>query len=62
MSEPLRVVAFDLDGTLLDSANSIVNGVINCWVACGFPVPDKKHIRRIMHWKNSNIIFLPVEK
>ena len=47
MSEPLRVVAFDLDGTLLDSANSIVNGVVNCWEACGFPVPDKKHIRRI---------------
>ena len=61
MSEPLRVVAFDLDGTLLDSANSIVNGVINCWVACGFPVPDKKHIRRIigLPWEESIKELLP---
>jgi len=61
MSEPLRVVAFDLDGTLLDSANSIVNGVVNCWEACGFPVPDKKHIRRIigLPWEESIKELLP---
>ena len=35
MLEPSRIVAFDLDGTLLDSANSIVTGVLACWTACG---------------------------
>jgi len=61
MSEPLRVVAFDLDGTLLDSVNSIVNGVITCWDACGFPVPDKEQIRRIigLPWEESIRELLP---
>ena len=61
MSDPLRLAAFDLDGTLLDSANSIVTGVLACWEACGFPAPDKNHIRRIigLPWEESICELLP---
>ena len=30
-----RLVAFDLDGTLLDSTEAIVMSVKECWKACG---------------------------
>ena len=33
----LRLAVFDLDGTLIDSASSIVEGITACWQACGFP-------------------------
>jgi phosphoglycolate phosphatase len=61
MSDPLRLVAFDLDGTLLDSANSIVTGVLACWEACGFPAPENERIRRIigLPWKESIYELLP---
>jgi len=61
MSDPLRLVAFDLDGTLLDSADSIVTGVLTCWEACGFPAPEKEHIRRIigLPWEESICELLP---
>ena len=61
MADPLRLVAFDLDGTLIDSADSIVNGVLACWAACGFPAPEKENIRRIigLPWEESICELLP---
>ena len=61
MLEPSRIVAFDLDGTLLDSANSIVTGVLACWNACGFPLPDQDHVRKIigLPWEESIRELLP---
>jgi phosphoglycolate phosphatase len=57
----LRLAAFDLDGTLLDSANSIVTGVMACWEACGFPLPEPDHVRRIigLPWEESIRELLP---
>jgi phosphoglycolate phosphatase len=60
-STGLRLAAFDLDGTLLDSANSIVTGVMACWEACGYPLPDPDHVRRIigLPWEESIEMLLP---
>ncbi len=60
-SQPLRLAAFDLDGTLLDSASSIVAGVMNCWDACGFPPPEPDTVRRIigLPWEESIVYLLP---
>ena len=60
-SSPLRLAAFDLDGTLLDSASSIVAGVADCWKACGFPEPDPEQVRRIigLPWEKSISALLP---
>lgn len=60
-SDPLRLAAFDLDGTLLDSASSIVAGVVDCWEACGFPPPDPESVRRIigLPWEESISVLLP---
>jgi phosphoglycolate phosphatase len=57
----LRLAAFDLDGTLLDSASSIVTGVIACWEACGFPLPEPDQVRRIigLPWEESVLALLP---
>ena len=46
-SDPLRFAAFDLDGTLIDSAATIVEGVLACWAACGFPEPDRDAVRSV---------------
>lgn len=61
MTTPLRLAAFDLDGTLLDSASSIVTGVMACWEACGFPLPEPDHVRRIigLPWEESIVELLP---
>ena len=58
---PRRFAAFDLDGTLIDSAASIVEGVMACWVACGFPEPDPQSVRRIigLPWEESVRALLP---
>ena len=50
-----RLVAFDLDGTLLDSTEAIIMSVKNCWKACGFKVPKTDRIRRIigLPWEES---------
>lgn len=55
------LAAFDLDGTLLDSASSIVERVIACWEACGFPPPDPALARRIigLPWQESVLTLLP---
>ncbi len=57
----LRLAAFDLDGTLLDSTGSIVDGVLACWEACGFPVPEAETVRRIigLPWEESVLLLLP---
>lgn len=57
----LRLAVFDLDGTLLDSANAIVEGVRTCWDACGFPAPDPQTVRRIigLPWEESIRALLP---
>lgn len=54
MSDRLKLAAFDLDGTLLNSIPSIVIGVRTCWRALGFPDVSDDQIR--------NIIGLPWEK
>lgn len=60
-SGTLRLAAFDLDGTLLDSASSIVGNVLECWEACGFPVPEPDDVRRIigLPWNESVEALLP---
>ena len=57
----LRFAAFDLDGTLIDSAGSIVEGVMACWSACGFPEIDPEDARRIigLPWEESVLALLP---
>jgi phosphoglycolate phosphatase len=57
----LRLAVFDLDGTLLDSASAIVEGVRTCWSACGFPDPDPAFVRRIigLPWEESIQMLLP---
>jgi len=60
-SDSLKLAAFDLDGTLLDSAASIVAGVMDCWEACGFPLPEPGDIKRIigLPWDESVRALLP---
>jgi phosphoglycolate phosphatase len=57
----LRLAAFDVDGTLVDSAGSIVAGVLACWDGCGFPAPDPVLVRRIigLPWEESVEALLP---
>jgi phosphoglycolate phosphatase len=57
----LRFVAFDLDGTLIDSASTIVASVLACWDACGFPAPAPEAVRRIigLPWEESVRALLP---
>jgi phosphoglycolate phosphatase len=57
----LRFAAFDLDGTLIDSAGSIVDGVLACWSACGFPDLDPEKVRRIigLPWEAGVRLLLP---
>lgn len=60
-SSRLRLAVFDLDGTLLDSAHAIVEGVRACWEACGFPEPDPIAVRRVigLPWEESIQTLLP---
>ncbi len=44
----LRLAAFDLDGTLLDSIPAITEGVRICWEALGFPEVETRAIRSII--------------
>jgi phosphoglycolate phosphatase len=58
---PLRLAVFDLDGTLIDSANTIVESVQACWDACGFPEVSPDQIRRIigLPWEESIKALMP---
>ncbi len=60
-SDSVKLAVFDLDGTLLDSALSIVAGVRACWAACGFPEPDPVTVERIigLPWEESVRALLP---
>jgi phosphoglycolate phosphatase len=57
----LRFAVFDVDGTLIDSAASIVSGVQACWSACGFADPDPASIRRTigLPWEQGVRALLP---
>ena len=61
MSDQLRLAVFDLDGTLIDSAASIVEGITACWQACGFPELDPSQARRVigLPWDQSLQVLLP---
>lgn len=57
----LKFAVFDVDGTLIDSAASIVSGVQACWSACGFPDPDPAAVRRTigLPWEHGVRMLLP---
>ena len=61
MTDRLKLVAFDLDGTLLDSISSIVEGVRACWAALGFPEAEPERIQRIigLPWERGVEILMP---
>lgn len=61
MTDRLKLAAFDLDGTLLDSIPSIVVGVTACWDALGFPSVEADDIRRIigLPWEQSIEMLMP---
>lgn len=48
MSAPLRLVLFDVDGTLVDSQGSIVAAMTASFDAQSLPVPDRKAILSIV--------------
>ncbi len=48
MSAPLRLVIFDVDGTLVDSQVSIVTAMTAAFQAVGVPVPDRAAILSIV--------------
>jgi len=61
VTDRLRFAVFDLDGTLIDSASSIVEGITACWNACGFPALDPAQARRVigLPWDRSLQVLLP---
>lgn len=61
MTTPLKLAAFDLDGTLLDSIPSIIIGVSTCWDALGFPEVSPDQIRNIigLPWEQSIEFLMP---
>ena len=48
MSKPLRLVLFDVDGTLVDSQGSIVSAMTACFEALSLPAPDRAAILSIV--------------
>ncbi|HZH26184.1 MAG TPA: HAD-IA family hydrolase [Azospirillaceae bacterium] len=46
--EPLRLVVFDCDGTLVDSQYAIVGAMTEAWRADGLPPPDPASVRRVV--------------
>ena len=61
MTTARKLVAFDLDGTLLDSIPSIVAGVTACWKALGFPEAGPEAIRQIigLPWERGVEMLIP---
>jgi len=57
----LKFAVFDIDGTLIDSAASIVAGVQACWSACGFADPDPAAVRHTigLPWEQGVRALLP---
>ncbi len=48
MSAPLRLVLFDVDGTLVDSQGAIVSAMAACFQAQSLPIPDRTAILSIV--------------
>ncbi len=48
MTAPLRLVVFDWDGTLVDSAGAIVAAMDEAFAAHRYPAPDPAAVRRII--------------
>ena len=48
MSAPLRLVLFDVDGTLVDSQGSIVHSMTTSFQAASVPVPSRDAILSIV--------------
>ncbi len=48
MNAPLRLVLFDVDGTLVDSQGAIVSAMTACFQAQSLPVPDRDAILSIV--------------
>ena len=56
MSSPLRLVLFDVDGTLVDSQGSIVHAMTTSFQAASVPVPRREHILSIVGLSLSHAI------
>ncbi|OUX44468.1 hypothetical protein CBE37_01110 [bacterium TMED277] len=41
-----KLILFDYDGTLVDSADIIVEGTIQAFVRCGLPKPDPRKVKK----------------
>lgn len=48
MPDPLKLVLFDCDGTLVDSQHAIVAAMTEAWRARGLGVPDRAAVRRLV--------------
>ena len=61
MNDNLKLAAFDLDGTLLNSIPSIIIGVGACWDVLGFPEVSPGQIRNIigLPWEQSIEMLMP---
>lgn len=61
MTGARRLVALDLDGTLLDSVPSLVAGVNACWETLGFPEVRPEQIREIigLPWERGVEMLMP---
>lgn len=61
MTDRLKLAAFDLDGTLLDSIPAIVIGIGACWETLGFPEVAPDQIKRIigLPWEKGIEVLMP---
>ena len=61
MRDRLKLVVFDLDGTLLDSIQTIVEGIRTCWDALGFPEVEAEQVRDIigLPWEQGVELLMP---
>ncbi|WP_412505374.1 HAD-IA family hydrolase [Roseovarius sp. SYSU LYC5161] len=48
MTAPLRLIVFDVDGTLVDSQRDIVGAMRHAFATAGVPVPERSAILRIV--------------
>lgn len=48
MSQPLRLVVFDVDGTLVDSQHGIIAASAAAFRSCGLPEPDPAAVRSVV--------------
>ena len=48
MTAPLRLVIFDVDGTLVDSQSDIVAAMGHAFAVCSLPAPDRAAVLSIV--------------